>query len=52
MKILLENDKGYVIVDDSTSKITYCGAEDDVKPLISCGARVVIETESDVQILN
>ena len=34
------------------SKITYCGAGADVKPLISCGARVVIETESDVRILN
>ena len=34
------------------SKITYCGAGDDVKPLISCGARVVIETESDVRNLD
>jgi len=33
------------------SKITYCG-EGDVKPLLSCGARVVIETQSEINILN
>jgi hypothetical protein len=32
------------------SKIRYCG-EGDVKPLLSCGARVVIETESEIKIL-
>ncbi len=33
------------------SKIRYCG-EGDNKPLLNCGARVVIETESEIRILN
>jgi hypothetical protein len=32
------------------SKIVYCG-EGDVKPILSCGARVVIETESEIKII-
>lgn len=32
------------------SKIIYCG-EGSVKPLLSCGARVVIETESEIRII-
>ena len=32
------------------SKITYCGAGDE-KPLLSCGARVIIETESEIKII-
>ena len=32
------------------SKIIYCG-EGDLKPILSCGARVVIETESEIQII-
>ena len=32
------------------SKIVYCGNGDE-KPLLSCGARVVIETESEVMII-
>lgn len=32
------------------SKIVYCG-NGDVKPLMSCGARVVIETLSEVLII-
>jgi hypothetical protein len=31
------------------SKIRYCG-EGDEKPILSCGARVVIETESELKI--
>lgn len=33
------------------SKIIYCGSGNDVKPILSCGARVVIETESEVNII-
>lgn len=33
------------------SKIIYAGEGCDVKPLLSCGARVIIETESDIQII-
>lgn len=32
------------------SKITYCGPG-DITPLLSCGARVVIETESNINII-
>ena len=32
------------------SKIRYCG-EGETKPLLSCGARVVIETESEIRII-
>lgn len=32
------------------SKVIYCGGG-DVKPLLSCGARVIIETESELKIL-
>ena len=32
------------------SKITYCGSGDE-KPILSCGARVVIETESEIIII-
>ena len=33
------------------SKITYCGSGDE-KPILSCGARVVIETESEINIIS
>lgn len=33
------------------SKIIYGGDGCDAKPLLSCGARVVIETESDIKII-
>jgi hypothetical protein len=33
------------------SKITYAGSGCDVKPLLSCGARVVIETEAEIKII-
>ena len=33
------------------SKIVYGGAGCDMKPLLSCGARVVIETESEIKII-
>ncbi len=33
------------------SKIIYCGSGDK-KPLLSCGARVVIETESEIKIIS
>ena len=33
------------------SKIIYAGNGCDIKPLLSCGARVVIETESEIKIL-
>jgi len=33
------------------SKIIYAGDGCDVKPLLSCGARVVIETESEINII-
>ena len=33
------------------SKIIYCGSGNNVKPILSCGARVVIETESEVNII-
>ena len=32
------------------SKLVYCG-EGDVKPLLSCGARVVLQTESEIKII-
>jgi hypothetical protein len=32
------------------SKVSYCGSGDQ-KPLISCGARVVMETTSEIRIL-
>lgn len=32
------------------SKISYSGNGCDVKPILSCGARVVIETESEIKI--
>ena len=34
------------------SKIIYGGAGCDEKPLLSCGARVVIETTSDINIIS
>jgi hypothetical protein len=34
------------------SRIIYGGAGCDASPLISCGARVVIETESEINIIN
>lgn len=34
------------------SRIIYCGEGCDVKPLLGCGARVVIETESEVKIIS
>jgi hypothetical protein len=33
------------------SRIVYCGNGDE-KPILSCGARVVIETESEINIIN
>jgi hypothetical protein len=33
------------------SKIIYSGNGCDVKPLLSCGARVVIETNSEINII-
>ena len=33
------------------SIIKYCGSGDE-KPLLSCGARVVIETESEIKIIS
>lgn len=33
------------------SKIIYGGHGCDIKPLLSCGARVIIETESEVKII-
>ena len=33
------------------SKIVYCGNGDE-RPILSCGARVVIETESEINIIN
>jgi len=33
------------------SKIIYCGSGTEIKPLISCGARVIIETEAEVKII-
>jgi len=33
------------------SKIIYGGHGKDVKPLMSCGARVIIETESEIKII-
>ncbi len=34
------------------SRIVYSGAGCDSNPLLSCGARVVIETESEIKIIN
>jgi hypothetical protein len=34
------------------SRIIYSGAGCDSKPLMSCGARVVIETEAEIKIIN
>jgi hypothetical protein len=33
------------------SKIIYGGSGCEVKPILSCGARVVIETESEIKII-
>lgn len=33
------------------SRIVYCGSGDE-KPILSCGARVVIETDSEVKIID
>lgn len=33
------------------SRVVYCGTGDQ-KPLLSCGARVVIETEAEVRIID
>jgi hypothetical protein len=33
------------------SKIVYCGSGCDAKPLLSCGARVIIETENEIKII-
>lgn len=33
------------------SKVIYGGSGVDAKPLLSCGARVVIETESEINII-
>ena len=34
------------------SKIVYAGSGSDVKPIMSCGARVVIETISEIKIIS
>jgi hypothetical protein len=34
------------------SKVIYGGSGCDVKPILSCGARVVIETTSDINIIS
>lgn len=34
-----------------SSKIIYCGSGDQ-KPILSCGARVVIETEAEIKIIS
>lgn len=34
------------------SKIVYAGTGIDTKPILSCGARVVIETTSEINILS
>ena len=34
------------------SKIIYGGPGNEAKPLLSCGVRVVIETESEIKIIN
>lgn len=34
------------------SRIIYGGSGEDSKPLLSCGARVIVETESEVKIIN
>ncbi len=34
------------------SRIVYSGAGCDSKPILSCGARVVVETESEIKIIN
>ena len=34
------------------SKIIYGGTGTDTKPILSCGARVVIETESEIKIIS
>ncbi len=34
------------------SKLIYCGSGCDIKPLLNCGARVVIETTSEIIILS
>jgi len=36
---------------DGPSTIKYCGSGNE-KPLISCGARVVMETKSEIKIIN
>ena len=33
------------------SKVIYGGSGSDTKPILSCGARVVIETTSDIKII-
>lgn len=33
------------------SKIIYSGSGCEVKPLLGCGARVIIETESEIKII-
>lgn len=35
-----------------SSKIKYSGSGSNVNPLLSCGARVIIETESEIKIIN
>jgi len=35
-----------------SSKIIYGGHGCDVKPLLSCGARVIIETKSEIKIIS
>ena len=34
------------------SKVIYGGSGSDTKPILSCGARVVIETTSDIKIIS
>jgi hypothetical protein len=34
------------------SKIIYGGSGCDTKPILSCGARVVIETEAEIKIIS
>lgn len=41
----------YEVEIHGPSKIIYCGSGTDAKPLLSCGARVVIETEAEVEII-
>ena len=51
-KIVIEGVEYSSVSEASNKLIIYGGHGNDSKPLLSCGARVIIETESDIKMID